>query len=153
MGIYLETLVFKKMKTTDGSIFDFYPPDWQSELLSEWAKIKSTSNIYALYNEDLLLAMGIVFSGNWPQSGEIDIEASKEFRKFKYIGYVYTHADYRNQNIGSYWFKSLVNLHPDQQFWLSIEDLNLEKFYLKIGFQPWAKNDKFINEKVFYLKK
>ena len=54
---------------------------------------------------------------------------------YLYVGFIFVIEERRQQNLGSIWLDNLKKMYPNQKFWLTIEDLKLDTFYVKNGFK------------------
>ena len=149
MGVSLETMQFSKLEGITLDFFEFFPHDWKQELFPQWETLSESTEIFILKHGTFLTTVGLVFKINFPHLSTLEKKAVKEFHSNPYIGYLYTLPKYRNQGYGKQWFKHLLDKNPMQNYWLTIEDLELEKFYTKLNFIPWKGNPQVSDEKVF----
>ena len=112
------------------------PLDWQEVLLPSWAVYKDSTACYLLVESDEIVAGGLVFSKCPPDMLYAKEEANAWFEKgYLYLGFIYVLERKRGQNLGSLWLSKLKAKFPKQNWWLTIEDLNLHGFYTKNGFK------------------
>jgi len=128
---------FIKVSEPSISIFDFLPEEWKSELIPQWIKLNTSAKVYANYENQNLVNIGIVFKDVLPKLSMAENVAKPFFKNALYLGYLYTHPDYRGKGIAKNWFESVKKQYPHKKFWLAIEDPGLLSFYLKLGFKEF----------------
>lgn len=129
---------FQKILNPTAQFFDFLPIDWQSELLPQWDELSHSAEVYGLYKDDhldSLATMGIIFKSHLPRLTPFEKAIQSELTGYLYIGYVYTIPQYRGTGYASLWFNALKLHFPENNFWLTIEEPELAKFYKKNGFE------------------
>jgi len=149
VGLPLETIQFSKLEGIALDFFDFFPPDWKQELFPQWKTLSESTEIFVLSKDASMVTLGLVFNTNFPHFSPLEKIAFKDLHSYPYIGYVYTLPEYRNQGYGKQWFKSLLENNTMQNYWLTIENLELEKFYTQLEFKLWKGNPQGSDEKVF----
>ena len=116
--------------------FKILPKDWQESLVPVWENFKASTSGYLLIDNTQIIAGGLVFSKCPPDMLYAENEANTWFNKgFLYLGFIYVIEEKRHQNLGSVWLDNLKKRIPNQKFWLTIEDLKLDAFYVKNGFK------------------
>ncbi|WP_308990496.1 GNAT family N-acetyltransferase [Mariniflexile litorale] len=129
-------MTFKLSEEVSG-FFKILPEDWQEALLPFLETYKKTIKCYVFIDGNQIIAGGLVFSTCPPDMLYAVEEANSWFQKgYLYLGFIYVLEEKRGQNLGSLWLNELKKIHPKQNYWLTIEDLNLDAFYVKNGFQP-----------------
>lgn len=115
--------------------FNILPKDWQEGIVPYWEDYKETTKCYVLKDNNQIIAGGLVFSSCPPDMLYAQKEAEAYIKKdYLYIGFIYVIEERRNKNLGSIWLNELKKVIPNQKFWLTIEDLKLDAFYVKNGF-------------------
>ena len=126
---------FNQLKTNKKLFFDILPKDWQDQLLPYWEQYDKNSEIYVISENDRIIGGGIIFSKCPPDLDYFEKEANLWFeQQYLYIGYLFILETERNRNLGSFWLDELKRHHPEQKFWLIIEDEHLHRFYQKNNF-------------------
>lgn len=128
-------MIFKK--TTDvNAFFNILPEDWKKGILPFWEELKSTTSCYIISENDAIIGGGLVFSSCPPDMKYAENEANFWFEKgYLYLGFIFVLEEKRGQNLGSFWLENLIKIHPNQKYWLTIEDIKLHNFYTKNGFR------------------
>jgi GNAT superfamily N-acetyltransferase len=128
-------MIFKK--TTDFErFFKILPSDWQEGIVPFWDDFKTTTICYIIAENDEIIAGGLIFSSCPPDMKYAEKEAIYWLKKgYLYLGFIYVVEEKRGQNLGSFWLENLKKTQLNQQYWLTIEDLNLDSFYTKNGFK------------------
>ena len=89
-----------------------------------------------LVEDNQVIGGGLVFSKSPPDMWYAIDEANKWFDKgYLYIGFIFVLEEKRHQNLGSVWLNQLKAKFPNQKYWLTIEDLKLDSFYVKNDFK------------------
>lgn len=126
-------------------IFEFFkilPKDWQDDIVPFWEDYSETTKCYVLLDNSQIIAGGLVFSICPPDMLYAKAEANTWLHKgYQYLGFIFVIEERRQQNLGSLWLSELKAIDPTQNYWLTIEDLKLDAFYVKNGFQ----HIKFLN--------
>jgi len=125
-------------KLTDNylSFFSILPQDWWEGIVPFWEAYKDSTTCYVLLDDKEIVAGGLVFSKCPPDMLYAENEAAFYFKNdYLYIGFIYVIETRRQQNLGSAWLDNLKKTHPNQKYWLTIEDLKLDAFYVKNGFK------------------
>lgn len=122
--------------------FRILPQDWQEIISKTWNTVKETSTIYAILEEGSILAGGIVFTEKLPEMSEFEIENGQTFldQGYGYIGFLWVAENRRNEQLGSKWLSLLKKQDLNRGFWLTIEEVELKKFYQKNGFKTIAES-------------
>lgn len=116
--------------------FKIIPKDWNEYILAFWNDFKSTTECYVLVENKEVIAGGLVFSKCPPDMWYAINEANKWFEKgYLYLGFIFVLEEKRHQNLGSVWLNYLKTKFPNQKYWLTIEDLRLDRFYVKNDFK------------------
>ncbi|MBP0904396.1 GNAT family N-acetyltransferase [Mariniflexile gromovii] len=124
-----------KLFTEVPDFFKILPKDWQESIMPFWGTYKTTTKCYVLLENNQIMAGGLVFSTCPPDMLYAEEEANSWLQKgYLYLGFIYVLEEKRGRNLGSLWLNELKTMHPKQNFWLTIEDLNLNAFYVKNGF-------------------
>ncbi|MFI0430840.1 hypothetical protein [Mariniflexile sp. HMF6888] len=125
-----------KVCTDTAEFFKILPKDWQDGIVPFWEHYKETTKCYALLDNNQIIAGGLVFSICPPDMLYAEAEANTWLHKgYQYLGFIFVIEERRQQNLGSLWLSELKAMHPKQNYWLTIEDLKLDAFYVKNGFQ------------------
>lgn len=125
-----------KETTNFEAFLNILPQDWQESLLPFWETYKPTTKIFVLKDNAQIIAGGLVFAQCPNDMLYAKTEADTWFKKgYLYLGYIYVLESRRNQNLGSIWLNKVKETMPNQKFWLTIEDLKLDAFYVKNGFK------------------
>ena len=118
------------------SFFKILPQDWQEGIVPFWETYKETTKGYLLIDNNKIIAGGLVFSAWPPDMLYAKDEAETWINKgYLYVGFIFVIEERRQQNLGSIWLDNLKKTYPNQKFWLTIEDLKLDAFYIKNGFK------------------
>ena len=126
--------IFKQSNNQD--FFQLLPTDWKNSILPFWDNYVDNSSIYLLFDNDKIIAGGIVFHSCSPDMMYNELEAKKWFdNDYLYLGFIWVVEEYRNKKIGSKWLQALMKKFPTQKFWLTIDEQNLAFFYIKNGFK------------------
>ena len=131
-------VIFMNFKATHNyqPFFDMLPPDWQRNILPFWDSYKHKTTCYVLHDNNEIVAGGLVFSECSPDMLYAKEEADYWLKKgYLYLGFIFVLENRRGQNLGSLWLTKLKDKLPNQNFWLTIEDLSLDAFYSKNGFK------------------
>ena len=125
-----------KVYTDISEFFKILPKDWQDGIVPFWERYKETTKCYVLLDNNQIIAGGLVFSTCPPDMLYAEAESNVWLHKgYQYLGFIFVIEERRQQNLGSLWLSELKVMHPTQNYWLSIEDLKLDSFYVKNGFQ------------------
>lgn len=126
--------IFKQSFNQD--FFQLLPIDWKNSILPFWDNYVDNSSIYLLFDNDKIIAGGVVFRSCSPDMMYNKLEAKKWFdNDYLYLGFIWVVEEYRNKKIGSKWLQALMKKFPTQKFWLTIDEENLAFFYIKNGFK------------------
>ncbi len=133
----------KEVNHRSNDFFKILPQDWQEIIRRIWDKVKSTSTIYAIVEEDSIIAGGIVFTEKLPEMTEFEIERGQPFfdLDYGYIGFLWVAENRRKEQLGTKWLSLLKGHNLKQGFWLTVEEENLKKFYEKNGFKTIAQSE------------
>lgn len=116
--------------------FKILPKDWQDSILPHWETIKETTKGYLLVENQKIIAGGLVFYKCPPDMSYAFYEANEWINNgYLYLGFIYVIEERRHQNLGSIWLQNLKQIHPNQKYWLTIEDLKLDAFYSRNDFK------------------
>ncbi len=125
-----------KVCTDTSEFFKILPKDWQDGIVPFWERYKETTKCYVLLDNNQIIAGGLVFSTCPPDMLYAEAESNTWLHKgYQYLGFIFVIEERRQQNLGSLWLSELKAMHPKQSYWLTIEDLKLDAFYVKNGFQ------------------
>lgn len=128
-------MVFKEIISYQ-QFFNMLPTDWRDSILPFWEAYKKTTKCYLLLEDEKPVAGGLVFSECPPDMTYAKEETEMWFKNgYFYLGFIYVLEEKRGKNLGSIWLSNLKNMLPKQKYWLTIEDLSLDEFYVKNGFQ------------------
>lgn len=131
--------------------FKILPQDWQEGIVPFWEIYKATTKGYLLIENNQIIAGGLVFSICPPDMIYAEEEANTWLKKgYLYVGFIYVIEKRRQQNLGSIWIDNIKKAYPKQKFWLTIEDLNLDAFYIKNGFKRIKPLNNYGDEEVLY---
>lgn len=122
-----------------------YPIDWVKVLEPQWNKLSNSASVFALFNAEELMCVGIVFTDELPELSELEEAVKEELNKLPYIGYLFTPEKYRRQGWARLWFQQLIKETGLSKLWLTIEEEHLYGFYQKLGFSSYRKDE---NEEV-----
>ena len=118
------------------SFFRILPKDWQEGIVPFWENYIETTKCFLLVDNNKIIAGGLVFSTCPPDMLYAKEEAEIWINKgYLYVGFIFVIEEKRKQNLGSIWLDNLKKIYPNQKFWLTIEDLKLDTFYVKNGFK------------------
>jgi GNAT superfamily N-acetyltransferase len=134
MGLPVGTTTFRNIELSLKDIESLYPADWAALLTPQWLSIRNTAEVYGLYTDEDLVCIGIVFTDKLPNPSALELTHSQAFSEYNYLGYLYTLSAYRNRGCGSLWIKHLIKLEAYPKLWLTIESIDLGRFYTKNGF-------------------
>ena len=134
MGVPVGTTTFRTIELSLKDIESVYPADWAALLTPQWLELRNTAEVYGLYVDENLVCIGIIFTDKLPTPSELELTHSQHFTAYDYLGYLYTLPAYRNQGRGSLWIKRLIELDTHPKLWLTIESIDLGRFYSKNGF-------------------
>jgi diamine N-acetyltransferase len=117
--------------------FDFLPDDWRIDIAPVWDKYQNSSHIYVLIDQNgVVCGGGIVFTTLSPDIAHAPETAQKWLNDgYDYMAYLYIDEKMRGKGLGSQWLKSVIDLHPYQKYWLTIDDFALSVYYQKNGFE------------------
>ena len=133
-------LEFKDFTDRAKDFFEILPEDWVVEIEPLWDDYDNTAKIYCIIDESTVVSGGIVFSTVSPDTkGYKEIAQSWLTRGYLYIAFLYVSENHRGRGLGSFWYRELKKLDPQQKFWLAIEEKNLMDFYVPLGFFEQAK--------------
>ena len=133
------------------AFFKILPKDWQEGIVPFWEDYKKTTKGYLLIDTNTIIAGGLLFSKCPPDMLYAHEEAASWINKgYLYVGYIYVIEARRHQNLGTIWLHELKKQYPNQKFWLTIEDLKLDAFYVKNGFKRIKSLDNNGVEEVIY---
>ncbi len=128
-------LEFKWLQDSANLFFDILPKDWQDEIVPFWTRYEASANIYIIKENNRIIGGGIVFATTPPDVIYFQEEAREWFdNEYLYIGFLWIAEDRRDNNLGSYWLDELKKKHPNQKYWLLIEEERLHRFYQRNGF-------------------
>jgi GNAT superfamily N-acetyltransferase len=146
------------MKLTDyteqaDEFFQILPKDWQEQIVPYWNTYKQQTRVYVWLEGGQLIGGGLVFDNLSPDM-EIHRNLLQKYLKphMKYLGFIWINDSYRSQGLGKKWLQEIFVQHPQNGFWLSIEDENLKYFYSKLGFSVVEKLSHSDNEEWIMLK-
>ena len=134
MGLSLDTITFRNIELSLKDIEAVYPSEWSELLTPQWLGLRNTSEVYGLYGNEVLLCIGIIFTDKLPTPSALELAHRQSFTAYDYLGYLYTIPEKRNQGWGSLWITHLLDLKTYPKLWLTIESIDLGKFYTKNGF-------------------
>lgn len=129
------SLVFKKYTANAARFFNILPKDWQKDIVPCWNEYAKHTNVYVLIDDKELIGGGMVFSSVSPDMKAVSGIADRHYQKgLLYIAFIWIAKKHRNKGLGSFWLQKLTDQHPDQGYWLTIEDPHLKRFYENLGF-------------------
>ncbi|MDX1328884.1 MAG: hypothetical protein R3299_14365 [Arenibacter sp.] len=128
---------FQEIRSNYQDFFNMLPMDWQEIISPLWKFYADTANIYALLDNNMIVAGGIVFKTTPPNRTDFEILIGDRYssKGYHYIGFLYVDLDRRNEALGSRWLSALKIQFPTQGYWLTIEEEALKHFYIKNGFE------------------
>lgn len=117
------------------SFFRFLPADWASGIEPFWPGYKDSTKIYALKNDNTIVAAGLVFSMVSPDTKVYHQKAGLRFASgLLYLGFLYVKESEQKKGWGSLWMKQVLRLNPQNKYWLTVESEDLFSFYSRFGF-------------------
>ncbi|NPD46956.1 MULTISPECIES: GNAT family N-acetyltransferase [unclassified Lentimicrobium] len=129
------SILFNEITESAMDFFTLLPLDWQDTIIPYWNQYSDSSRIYTLLEAGKIIGGGIVFTKASPDMIANVKIADKYYQLgYHYLGYIWISEEHRGKGLGQYWLEQLFQENPEQNYWLSIEDLNLESFYQKSGF-------------------
>ena len=133
----MKSLTFRQLSEEEeiSKAFSLYPDDWKELLLPAWPDYAGTAGVYALWQEEGIATLGILFFKDAPEMDAFAKTASRLFSEGKpYIGFLYTLPQFRGKGFASLWIQEVKKLHPERSFWLTVEDPDLITFYKNNAF-------------------
>lgn len=143
---------FEKLKGNPNQFFDILPTEWKNIIVPNWIFYKKTATIYVIKDNSEIICGGIVFAEILKEMTSFEISYQNLFTDgFLYLGYIWVAENRRNQQLASKWLTFLKELNPQQKYWLTIEEEQLNYFYKKNGFKLFAESndDTAIKEWIF----
>lgn len=135
------SLIFSKLKGNPNQFFDILPTEWRNLIVPNWVHYKKTATIYVIKEAHEIICGGIVFSEKLNEMTPFEIEHLHLFSEgYNYLGYIWVVEHKRNQKLASKWLNCLKETHPNQKYWLTIEEEELNYFYKKNDFKLFAEN-------------
>ena len=99
---------FINYTTKAHAFFEMLPSDWQDTIVPFWNDLKSTTQLFVLYENETIIAGGLVFSKCPPDLFYYEKEANKWFEKgYLYLGFIFVDEKQRNRNLGSFWLENI----------------------------------------------
>lgn len=133
--VLIQSPTIREVKNDD-LFFDLLPDDWRSCILPFWSDYKASTRIFCLYDEEVILGGGLIFSKPAPDTLIYKSLATKLFGQgYLYIGFLWIAPDQRGKGLGSLWLEGVKAQFPSNRFWLAIEEEDLKSFYLQNGFE------------------
>jgi len=137
------SIIFKENTANAEQFFAILPPDWQEGIVPFWENYKNTTKIFVLEENNHIIGGGMVFSTLSPDLKGAPEIAEKYYQKgLLYLAFIWIKETHRGKGLGSFWLKQLKQQSPRQGYWLTIEDLNLSRFYTTLGFKL---GDRYLN--------
>ncbi len=138
-------LQFEKLKGNPNQFFDILPEDWKISIIPNWVYYKKTASIYVIKENNEIICGGIVFTEKLKEMTSFEILHAYLFTEgYYYLGYIWVSEHKRNQQLATKWLTHLKEQNPEQKYWLTIEEEELNYFYKKNGFKLFAEsNDDF----------
>ncbi|TYP98723.1 acetyltransferase (GNAT) family protein [Tenacibaculum adriaticum] len=131
-----------KELTDSKKYFNILSEEWKELITPVWQQHASSSNIYGLFLNNELIGGGILFSKMPPFATQFEKDNATLFEKgYLYLGYVWVRENHRNKGYASNFLTLLKNEHPNQKYWLTIEEENLRYFYEQNGFTVYAESE------------
>lgn len=128
--------LLKDLTNSSETFFSILPQDWADGIVPYWAEYNDSAKVYCVLEDDKVVAGGIVFSTVSPDTkGYAEIAQSWFDKGYLYIAFLYVSPEQRGRGLGSFWFKELKKLKPNQHYWLAIEEHALSGFYAPLGFE------------------
>lgn len=117
------------------SFINILPDHWKSELELNWEEFSPVVKVIGIRLNDQIIGGGLVFSG-YTSENDSYLEIAQHYfdNEHLYIGYLWVEPEFRGKNHGDYWLNKVFCMFPDSPFWLSIDDTDLSKFYLRNQF-------------------
>ena len=116
--------------------WNILPDDWRQEIEPVWQDYGSTASVYGLITDNELCAGLICFTTVSPDTGAYAALAQSWFdRGYYYLGFLYVPDDRRNRGYGSTLMRELFKHTPQKDYWLSIEEYSLRRYYEKLSFK------------------
>lgn len=120
------------------------PEEWVAELPKDWkVALRDIYRLQAHQVECIILAEG----GHWRAAGLVCKGLPHDLEKYgdalsdqntpdhRYIGFLWTFLECRQQGWGSVWLEKVKERFPGKALWLTIEDRALLPFYGRNGFR------------------
>ncbi len=128
---------FKETTDKPERFFDILPADWQESIVPYWTDYAHTARIFVMESATEVVGGGIVFSTVSPDCQPAFRKEAQEWfdAGYLYIGFLWISEVHRDKQLGTKWLQQLYNKLPDQNFWLSIDELRLSAFYNRNGFE------------------
>ncbi|MBI9040010.1 hypothetical protein [Lutibacter sp.] len=145
---------FEKLKGNPNQFFDILPNDWKISIVPNWIFYKKTATIYVIKENNEIICGGIVFTEKLKEMTPFEISHAYLFADgFNYLGYIWVAEHKRNLQLATTWLSYLKALNPNQKYWLTIEEEQLNYFYKKNGFKLFSEShndfDNTIKEWIF----
>lgn len=144
---------FEKLKGNPNQFFDILPTEWKNLIVPNWIYYKKMATIYVIKDNNEIISGGIVFSNKLNEMTTFELEYEHLFSNgYLYLGYLWVPEHKRNQQLATKWLTYLKGLNPQQKYWLTIEEEQLNYFYKKNGFKLYAEsndNDDNLKEWIF----
>lgn len=129
-------IVFKDYTTKAEHFFAILPTDWQEDIVPVWENYKNNTKIYVLKENNTIIGGGMVFSTLSPDLQDVPEIAEKYYQKnLLYLAFIWVAETHRGKGLGTLWLNELIKLTPNQNYWLTIDDLKLKAFYENVGFK------------------
>ncbi len=115
------------------TFFSLVADEWQEDF--DVLEKKYLPEIFlGLEGDDVVAGMAL-FTERIPESEKM-LKACREYLDYDgYIGYFVVNKAFRGQGIGSRFLTDFLAQFPEKRFWLVIENLALQAFYEKNGFE------------------
>lgn len=127
---------FIELSENVDSFFKILPTDWKSIIQPHWIQYKTSSTVYAIKENDEIIAGGIVFTNKFPGITEFEQQFLNLIEdNYYYLGFLWVAEHKRNKNLATFWLDTIKKTYPNQKFWLTIEEEKLKYFYEKNGFK------------------
>lgn len=136
MGFDLSAIVQRAER--QDSIWGFFkvlPTSWRYDLMAFWPNYGNDSEIFVIQENCNCLGGGIVFSRLPPDSSPWSAHAPHWFDLgYYYLGYIWVLPQRRGEGLGSFWLQQINSQFSASGFWLTVEKVELIKFYEQQGF-------------------
>ena len=112
------------------------PEDWVADARSLWPRMAAESQIWVLTRNGKFRAGGVLTRAMLPEMERYRSVAEGYYkRNYWYVGFLFVDPKSRGEGLGSRWLEAAWDWVPARGIWLTIETIDLLKFYTRNGFQ------------------